>query len=223
MKLQKDTIHGKWYDDACGTAFALEVIGERWALLVVRELMLGPLRFSDLRAVLPGISAKVLAERLAGLEQAGVLAKKTLPPPSGAQVYELTEWGYLAEPAIQELGRWAARSVLHDPLLPLSPVGLMMSMRTMLVKKKAKGVVADIGFDVGGQQFRARLADRKLPIVREGVEGAQAVFRAPVAPLIAGFIYARMPLEQLPGLEITGDIGLARHFARLFELPPKIG
>lgn len=223
MELLKDTIHGKWYDDACGTAFALEVIGERWALLVVRELMLGGLRFSDLRAVLPGISAKVLTERLAGLEQAGVLVKKTLPPPSRAQVYELTEWGYHAEPAIQELGRWAARSVLHDPLLPLSPVSLMMSMRTMLVRKKAKGMTADIGFDVGGQQFRARLADRKLPIVRESVVGAQAVFHAPAAPLVAGHIYARLPLEQLPGLEITGDLALAKRFARLFELPPKIG
>ena len=83
MKLQKETEsqekHGKWYQDACGTAFAMELIGERWSLLIVRELMLGGRRFSDLRASLPGISAKVLTERLASLEQAGVLVRRNPP------------------------------------------------------------------------------------------------------------------------------------------------
>ncbi|MES2698725.1 MAG: helix-turn-helix domain-containing protein [Pseudomonadota bacterium] len=223
MKSPKETPHGKWYDDACGTAFALEVLGERWALLVVRELMLGALRFSDLRAALPGISAKVLTERLAGLEEAGVLVRKTLLPPGKAQVYELTEWGYFAEPAIQELGRWAARSTMHDPHLPLSPVSLMMSLRTMLLRKQAKGVTADIGFVVGGQEFRARLDNRELPITREAAAGAQAIFRAPVASLIAGLIYADVPLEDLPGLTIEGDLKLARKFTTLFALPAKIG
>jgi DNA-binding HxlR family transcriptional regulator len=222
MKSPKETLHGKWYDDACGTAFALEVIGERWALLVVRELMLGSLRFSDLRAALPGISAKVLTERLGGLEQDGVLVRKTLPPPGRAQVYELTQWGYHAEPAIRELGRWAARSTMHDPHLPLSPVSLMLSLRTMLLRKQAKGISADIGFVIGGQEFRARLDNRELPITREAAAGAQAIFRAPVASLIAGLIYADLPPEDLPGLTIEGDLKLAHKFARLFALPPKI-
>ena len=106
------------YDQACSVAAALDRVGERWSMLIVRELMLGGRRFSDLRASLPGISAKVLTERLAGLERAGVLVKRKLPPPAATQVYELTEWGYLAEPAIQELGRWAARSPEHNPQLP---------------------------------------------------------------------------------------------------------
>lgn len=223
MELHKDIKHGKWYADACGTAFAMELIGERWALLVVRELMLGPLRFTDLRAGLPGISAKVLSERLAGLEAAGVVVRSTLPPPAGTPVYELTAWGYLAEPAIQELGRWAARSSLHDPMLPLSPVSLMLSFRTMLVRGRAKGAMADIGFDIGGQQFRARLADRKLPITRETAAGAQAIFRAPFAPLIAGHFYAKIPLAELSGLVIEGNVKVAERFVSLFELPPKIG
>ncbi len=223
MALQKKTIHGKWYGDACGTAFALELIGERWSLLVVRELMLGPLRFSDLRAGLPGISAKVLTERLSGLEQAGVVARSMLPPPAATQVYGLTPWGYMAEPLIQELGRWAARSPLHDPTLPLSPVSLMMSLRTMLVRKRAKGLEADVGFDIAGQQFRARLADREVPITREPVVGAQVIFRAPAAPLLAAHIYGDVPAEQLPELQVEGDRKLARTFVSLFELPPKIG
>ena len=98
------------YDDACGTAHALDLVGERWALLVMRELMLGPKRFSDIRADLPGISANMLTQRLEGLEAAGVLVRRRLPPPASAQVYELTPWGYEAEPIFQVLGRWAARS-----------------------------------------------------------------------------------------------------------------
>src|SRR5215831_17234751 len=101
MKLQKETMkHGKWYDDACGTAFALELIGERWSLLIVRELMFGGRRFSDIRAGLPSISAKVLTERLEGLERAKIVQRRQLPPPIAAQVYELTRWGYASETAI---------------------------------------------------------------------------------------------------------------------------
>ena len=130
MKLQKvidsPEKHGKWYGDACGTAFAMELVGERWSMLIIRELMLGGRRFSDIRARLPGISAKVLTERLNGLEQAGVLVKRKLPPPAEVQVYELTEWGYLAEPAIQELGRWAAQVGLHRPAV-LTAVAAVVS------------------------------------------------------------------------------------------------
>src|SRR5918997_4932868 len=129
-KGRRDVQRGR-YDDACGTAHALDLIGERWALLVMRELMLGPKRFSDIRADLPGISANVLTQRLEGLEAAGVLVKKRLPPPASAQVYELTPWGYEAEPIFQALGRWAARSPTHDPSLPLSSVSLLLSFRTM--------------------------------------------------------------------------------------------
>src|SRR3982750_1569942 len=147
MKSQKDTKEGltaarRSYDDACGAAHALDLIGERWALLVMRELMLGPKRFSDLRAALPGISANVLPQRLEGLEAAGVLTRRKLPPPAGAQVYELTPWGYESEPIFQALGRWAARSPRPDPSLPLSAVSLFLSFRTMLDPQRAKGLDA---------------------------------------------------------------------------------
>src|SRR5690606_19022131 len=170
MKLQKETWalekHGKWYRDACGTAFAMELVGERWSILIVRELMLGGRRFSDLRASLPGISAKVLTERLAGLENAGVLTKRKLPPPASAQVYELTEWGYLAEPAIQELGRWAARSPEHNPQLPLSPVSFMLSLRTMIDHEAAKEIDVTAGFTVSGESYLATLKDGEMPVRR---------------------------------------------------------
>lgn len=235
MELQKETRnatsragagHGRWYNDACGTAFALEVIGERWALLVVRELMLGPRRFSDLRAALPGISAKVLTERLGALEEAGVLVRRMLPPPGKAQVYALTAWGLAAEPLIQELGRWAAQSSAHDPRLPLSPVSLMLSLRTMLDRAGLARFRGRIGFVIGVDTFLAEPAGADLPIRRaDSAEGADAVFRAPSAAVIAAGIYAGVPWETLEaeaGLLIGGDRAMALSFARLFRLPPPL-
>src|ERR1700743_3723951 len=93
------------YGDSCGIARALDLIGERWALLVVRELILGPKRFTDLRAGLPNLSADVLAQRVRDREQAGLVRRRKLPPPAGARVYELTEWGSELEPVLLALGR----------------------------------------------------------------------------------------------------------------------
>ena len=115
------------YDDACGLAHALDLIGERWAMLVLRELAYGARRFSELKADLPGISANVLAQRLGELEERRLVRKIRLPPPASVQVYEATEWGLEAIPVIANLGRWAARSPLHDSTLPMSHVSTMMS------------------------------------------------------------------------------------------------
>lgn len=217
--------HGRWYADACGTAFAMELIGERWSLMIVRELMLGPRRFSDLRASLPGISAKVLTERLASLEEVGALRREKLPPPANVQVYALTQWGYAAEPAIQELGRWAAQHSGHDPMLPLSPVSLMMSLRTMLDKEAARSLEGQVGFAIGEAQFTAKLADGELPIGRGLDASANVVLRAPDAGVMAALIYAEAPVEELEreaGLVIEGDRALALRFVRLFRLPAKL-
>ena len=234
MELQKETKtdekpgkHGKWYADACGTAFALELIGERWSLLIVRELMLGPLRFSELRASLPGISAKVLTERLESLEEAGILFRRKLPPPASVQVYELTEWGYYAEPAIQELGRWAARSPLHDPTLPISPVSMMLSMRTMIDHEAAKAFDAEVGLFMGEDRFIAHLKHGRMPIERaKGGEKVDIAFHVPVPGLIGAMIYRKTPFAELEaeaGLVIEGDRALAERFVALFDLPPKVG
>ena len=226
MKLQKETeSHGKWYRDACGTAFAMELVGERWSMLIVRELMLGGRRFSDLRASLPGISAKVLAERLAGLEQAGVLTRRKLPPPAASQVYELTEWGYLAEPAIQELGRWAARSPEHNPQLPLSPVSFMLSLRTMIDPEAARQFDATVGFTVSGESFLAELRDGEMPVRRAEPGPADAWIRAEEPLPLLRVIYGKQPLaEALPSgtVALEGDQALAERFLALFSLPAKI-
>ena len=229
MKLQKETkteiSHGKWYGDACGTAFALEVLGERWSMLVVRELMLGPRRFSDLRASLPGISAKVLAERLETLAGWGVLERRQLPPPSAVQVYELTEWGYAADKAINELGRWAARSCRHDPNLPLSAASLMASMRTMQLPALASAPDMTIGFDLGGEAYVASIRDGELNTARGEAAEGDTVLRAPNARPVAGALYSGLTLEILEkeaGLVVEGDRETAERFLSLFALPPKL-
>lgn len=211
------------YADACGAAHALELIGERWALLVMRELLLGPKRFSDLRADLPGISANILTQRLEQLEAAGVLTRRRLPPPALAQVYELTPWGYESEPIIQALGRWATRSPLHDPTLPLSTVSLMLSFRTMLDPARARGVDARIGFRLGAETYLARLRKGRLDVARGDVTAADLVFTG-TAPALAAAVYGGLSLKALTAqgaLSIEGDHALAEKFVTLFPLPPK--
>ena len=227
MELQKETesgraLHGKWYNDACGTAFGMELVGERWSLLIIRELMFGPLRFSALRANLPGISAKILTERLEKLESAGVLAQQTLPPPSKAQAYELTRWGYAAEPLIQELGRWAAMSSQHDPTLPLSPTSFMLSLRTMLDRAAAQGMRARIGFRFPEVGFVAELNDGDMPVRREDPTDCDATFVAFSGPSLAGMFYVGMEAEEMEVI-IEGDRLIADKFMALFGLPDKIG
>jgi DNA-binding HxlR family transcriptional regulator len=101
----------KRYDQYCPVAHALERVGERWSLLIVRELLKGPKRYTDLADALPGIGTNVLAARLKDLEAAGVLSKRRLPPPTPAQVYELTAYGLALKPVVRELARWGLQSL----------------------------------------------------------------------------------------------------------------
>jgi DNA-binding HxlR family transcriptional regulator len=216
----------RWYDDACGMAFALELIGERWAPLILRELMFGPRRFGEIRRGVPGISANVLTQRLAGLEGAGVLVRRKLPPPASVQVYELTPWGYEAEPAIAALGRWAVRSPLHDPRLPLSGASLMMSFRTMLDPARAAGIDARIGFAIGEDRFDTHLHEGRLDVSRAEPTKPDLLFKAEEAKSIAAAVYAGQPLallEQTGAIAVEGDRALAQRFVTQFPLPPKIG
>ncbi|MEW9855978.1 winged helix-turn-helix transcriptional regulator [Novosphingobium sp. M1R2S20] len=184
--------------------------------------MLGPLRFTALRSNLPGISAKVLTERLEKLEVANVLAKRVLPPPSGAQVYELTEWGYAAEPLIQELGRWAAKSTQHNPMLPLSPASFMLSLRTMLDPAKAGDRHTRVGFRFPTVGFVAELAEGRMPVERAEPESCDTIFVAPSGPALAAMFYVGVSAEDM-GVRIEGDLAIADKFMTLFELPEKIG
>ena len=227
MKLEKMTKSGKvaenrWYDDACGTAMAMELVGERWSLLIVRELMFGGRRFGEIKAALNGISANVLTQRLEGLETAGILKKRKLPPPASVQIYELTRWGYESERAIQELGRWATRSPSHDPSLPLSAASLMLSFRTMLSVERSAGIAATLGFRLGDERFTAQLEGGNFAVTRDDPAGADVIFTG-TPPGIAAMTYGGVPVDQAAtvGVAVEGDLALAGRFVGLFPLPPK--
>ena len=207
------------YDDACGTAHALELLGERWTLLVLRELMLGPRRFSEMRADLPGISARVLTQRLGELEERGLVTRRMLAPPASAQVYEATEWGREAEPILQEMGRWAARSHGHDPMLPISAVSVLLSFRTMIDDQRAGERDLTIQFDLGGRPYAARLAGGALAIEAGELDAPDLLLEGAPEAMVA-VAYGGAPLSMI---HVRGDERDARHFFSLFGLPDKVG
>ena len=218
MQSEKITkVEKRRYDDACGTAHGLELVGERWALLVLRELMLGPRRFSQLRADLPGISANVLTQRLTELEQRGLVRRTRLPPPASVQVYEATEWGLEAEPIVQTLGRWAARSPRHDATLPISGVSILLSMRTMIDAERARDIDAHINFRFGDDPYTGHLHDGGIDIVRGEHPSADLSVTAE-PPAWAAVLYGKAPLDLI---QWSGDRALLDRVIDLYHLPEK--
>lgn len=224
-KLQKITsLHGKWYDDACGAAFAAELIGERWSLLIIRELLFGGLRFTDLRGGLPGISAKVLTERLQGMEAAGIVKRRQSPPPASSQLYELTPWGYQAEEPIKALIRWATASSGHNLTLPQSAASLIIGMRALFDPAGADDLATTGGIRIGDEDFVVKVADGRLLAERGVPEMPDFTITAPEARPVAIAIFGNIGFEKLEpaGLAFAGDRSLADQFADLFQLPQKI-
>lgn len=217
------TANTRRYDDACGTAHGLDLVGDRWALLVLRELMLGPRRFSQLRADLPGITAKVLTQRLEELAHRGLLARSTLPPPASVAVYELTPWGYEAEPIVVALGRWAARSPWHDPTLPISAVSFMLSLRATFDPVRAAGVDASVAFEIAGDRYFCTVKNGHLSLGRGPAARPQVTFIGTAQPL-AGLLHAMVPwgsVKRDKRVAVEGDLALARTMTALFPLPAK--
>jgi DNA-binding HxlR family transcriptional regulator len=162
-------------DDGCGIAHASDLLGQRWALLVVRELLLGPKRFTDLRTGIPDVSPNVLAERLRELEGAGILRRRRLAPPVAAQVYELTDWGRELEPAVLALGRWASHSPSFPAAARIGPDSLVLAMKTTFQPEKAAGLEASYelrlgeipyAIGVGGGGFEAERREARDPDAR---------------------------------------------------------
>jgi DNA-binding HxlR family transcriptional regulator/putative sterol carrier protein len=209
------------YDDGCAAAHALDLIGDRWALLVVRELLLGPKRFTDLRAGLPNASPNVLAQRLRELEGAGVVRRRKLPPPAASRVYELTEWGEELEPVIIRLGRWGARS----PALPrdaeLGVDSLILSFRTMFEPQAAEGLDASYELRLGEERFCAVVAEGRFEIARGSADRPDATIETDAGTL-AALVYDRRPLEEAlrsGEVKIEGDESVVERFVGLFPLP----
>lgn len=155
------------YGDGCAIATALDYVGERWALLIVRELLLGPKRFTDLQDGLPGAGAKVLAQRLRELEGAGVVRRRTLPPPASSQVYELTEWGARLDGIVVALGRWGAGA----PEPSADHVGAdsaMLRLRSLFDPQPERPWTATYEMRLGRYRFTTRITDGQLVEMSRG-------------------------------------------------------
>jgi DNA-binding HxlR family transcriptional regulator len=209
------------YDDGCAIAQALDVIGERWALLVVRELVLGPKRFTDLLAGLHGVSSDVLTQRLRDLSEAGVVRRRRLGPPASSWVYELTEWGAELEELILGLAHWVHKSPHMRYDLPLGADSLMLALKTSFHPPAADGVRATIGLHLGDAHFRVRIADGQLAIDRGDADSPDLILDTDEATLLSllspdGSVDDALASGQL---RLSGDTAVAEKFRGLFPIP----
>lgn len=210
------------YSDACGIARALDVVGDRWALMVVRELLLGPKRFGDIRSGLPKLSADVLSQRLRDLEDAGVVRRSTLPPPASVKVYELAPAGLALEPVLVALGRWGgANAAPPVPGCGMSFDSHILSLRTLFCPERAAGLTATYELRLQAGRFRVLIAAAEAEIGPGEAPGADVTFTGTVEDLFSVVRGVRelAEAEAAGDLEVVGDRTKAERFFTLFPLP----
>src|SRR6266540_2234457 len=193
--------------DGCGIAHASDLLGQRWALLVVRELLLGPKRFTDLRAGIPDISPNVLAQRLRELDESGIVRRRKLAPPAAAQVYELTEWGRELEPAILSLGRWASGSPSFPAGAEMGPDSLVLALKSTFDPAKADGLDASYELRLGEIPFKIAVKRGQFEVSRGEADRPDATIRSDPGTL-ASVVFGGNRLAkavQDGGVEVDGS------------------
>jgi DNA-binding HxlR family transcriptional regulator len=213
------------YGDSCGVARALDLVGERWALLVVRELLLGPKRFTDLRAGLPHVSSDILAQRLRELEESGIVRRGKLPPPVGARIYELTERGHQLEPAIIALGRFGSVAPFPPGDAQLGVDALVIALKSLFDPGAADGLRAAFELRFGDDRFRLRVADRELDVARGTAEAADAIVESDPRTLANVLWHGRKAAEarRSGDMAVEGDQRAVTRLLDLFPLPASSG
>ena len=210
------------YGDACGVSRALDLVGERWALLVVRELLLGPKRFTDIREGLPQLSADVLAQRLRELEHAQLVRRRKLPPPAASQVYELTARGAALEPVLIALGRWGGANAAPPPEgVGMSLEAHIVSLRALFDSGLAGDFRATLEVRLGEHRFRADVGDGRIDVGRGEAPEADAIVETDPATLLA-LLHGRRALDdavRADDIRIEGDERAVARFLGLFPLP----
>ncbi|GAA1610977.1 helix-turn-helix domain-containing protein [Kribbella karoonensis] len=212
------------YGDACAAAHALDLVGERWALLIVRELLLGPKRFTDLRAGLPGISPNRLTQRLHELEKTGLVKHRKLGPPARSSVYELTEWGRGLQPVLVELGRWGRLSPFRDLEAGISVDGLMLALSGDFDPTATSGLVATYELVFGDDHITVNVAGGRIGINRGESPTADATVTTDTATF-AAVLTKRRPLDEAirsGDLLLTGKAALVRALLDSFPRPQPV-
>ena len=209
------------YGDRCGVARALDLVGERWALLVVRELLLGPKRFTDLRAGLPHVGPDVLAQRLRDLEQSGIARRGTLPPPAGSRVYELTERGRELEPVVLALGRFGSVAPFPPGEAGIGVDAVVIALKSLFAPAAADGTAASYELRLGEQRFRFEVADGRLEIARGSAPAPHAIIETDPGTLASVLWHGRKLDEarRAGDLVIEGDRTAVTRLLALFPLP----
>ena len=175
------------YNQYCGLAYALDVVGERWTLLIVRELVAGPRRFKDLMEGLPDISTNVLADRLRSLEQQGILRRRVLPPPAGSTVYELTDVGQGLETALLELGKWGSRFVppSAEGVTVLGLNSYALTLKTFFRPEQAQGLDETYELHIGREVLQVQIARGTIAVQQGTARKADAVFYTDIETYLA--------------------------------------
>ena len=208
------------YDQGCAVAHALDLVGERWALLVVRDLLLGPKRFTDLLTGLPGASPDVLTQRLRELTEVGVVHRRRLSPPAASWVYELTPWGAELAPIVLGLARWASRSPGMRYDAPLGTDSLMLSLQA-LFDSPAADLEATIALHLGDERFQVRIADGQLTVTRGEIAHPDATIDTSQAALLS-LLRTDIPLDEALAsgdLHLSGDRAVIEKFRALLTDP----
>jgi DNA-binding HxlR family transcriptional regulator/putative sterol carrier protein len=213
------------YGQFCGLARALELVGERWALLIVRDLLVGPRRFTDLRQGLPRIPTNVLSERLKELEHAGVVRRRALPRPAASVVYELTDYGSQLDDAVMRLGLWGAQSLGEPgPDEIITPDSITMALRSTFRPEAARGLNVRYELRLGKIVLHARVANGRLTVAEGPLADADLVIEAGpgIKAVLAGEVSPSQAIDS-GILRVTGDPTLLERFAELFQIPPRPG
>jgi DNA-binding HxlR family transcriptional regulator/putative sterol carrier protein len=208
------------YGDACAAAHALDLVGERWALLVVRELLLGPKRFSDLRSGLPNAGPNRLSQRLRELEHSGVVRRRKLGPPTRSWVYELTDWGRQLQPVLIHLGRWGRLSPFRDLEAGIGVDALMLALHGDFAAEASDGLSATYALVFGDDHVTVRVADGAIDITRGEPSGPDATITTDPRTFAAVLTRKRRLEEAVRAGDVTvsGDADMAE---RLFDSFPR--
>jgi DNA-binding HxlR family transcriptional regulator len=215
----------KSYNQLCGLAYALDIIGERWTILIIRELMPGPRRFTDLMDGLPGISTNLLSSRLKSLEEQGVITRRTLPPPAASMVYELTPVGLALEDTLLELGRWGSQFVPavpeDDALLHLGSYAL--TLKTFFRAEQAQGLDETYELHVDEERLTVHIHDGEIDVRQGLAEEPDMVLRTDMQTYMGLLGGALTPAgAQAQGLiEVEGDGTALERFLSLCQLPQR--
>lgn len=211
------------YNQYCGLAYALDIVGERWTLLIIRELMAGPRRFTDIMTGLPGISTNLLSERLKSLEQQGLLSRRVLPPPAGSTVYELTALGRALEATLLELGKWGSQFVppLAEGATLLNAGSYALTLKTFFRPEQAQGINETFELRIDNELLQVQIKAGEIDVWQGETREADVIFRTDVPTYLALLQRQIQPDEAISEglIQIEGEPGALSRFLNLCGLP----